>query len=46
VPSAFTVDNFKSEAAVKEFNNETKPKAIEQVAKYAKWLLPARDRSR
>jgi len=38
VPSAFTLDSFKSAEAVKEFNDETKPKAIERVGKYEKYL--------
>ena len=44
VPSAFTLDNFKSDEAKKEFNEVTKAKAVAQVAKYEKWLLPAKDR--
>jgi glutathione S-transferase len=44
VPSAFTLDAFKEEAAVKEFNETTKPAAIAQVAKYDKWLLPSGDK--
>merc|ERR1711865_960495 len=38
VPSAFTADQFKEAEAVKEFNETTKPKVIERVAKYEKYL--------
>jgi len=44
VPSAFTLDNFKSEEAKKEFNEVTKAKAVAQVAKYEKWLVAGKDR--